>query len=164
MANKDDFTPEEWIKVLESVVAAGAAIAASDPSGWWGTFKEAAAGTPVLTEAKGDLKSNELIKAVIADFEKSDDNSILAMQERFTHGNPTESVRRSLKSLHEASAIIDANAPDDAAAFKSWLYGISQKVADAAIEGSILGFGGVRVSDTEKAMLRDISEALGMAS
>jgi hypothetical protein len=36
-----------------------------------------------------------------------------------------------------------------------------QKVAEAATEGSFLGFGGVRVSDAEKATLDDISKALG---
>ena len=43
IANKNDFTPEEWTKVLESIIAAGIAVAAIDPSGLWGTLKEAAA-------------------------------------------------------------------------------------------------------------------------
>ncbi len=163
MASRDDFTPEEWTKVLESIVAAGLAISAADPSGWWGTLKEAAASTPALTQDKRDPKPNELIRAAIADFAKSDDGSILAMRDRFTQAEPAESVRRSLASLREVSAILDAKAPDDAAAFKSWLREISQKVAEAAVEGSILGFGGVRVSDAEKATLRNISAALGMA-
>ena len=38
-----------------------------------------------------------------------------------------------------------------------------QKVAEAAYEGSILGFGGVRVSEAERAVLKDISKALGRA-
>jgi hypothetical protein len=75
---------------------------------------------------------------------------------------PTECVQRSLASLREVSAIVDAKAPDEAAAFKTWLREISQKVAEAAVEGSFLGFGGVRVSDAETATLR--SKALGMAS
>ncbi|MEM7461565.1 MAG: hypothetical protein AAF362_02675 [Pseudomonadota bacterium] len=163
MANRDDFTPEEWTKVLESIVAAGLAISAADPSGWWGTLKEAAASTPALTTGKRDSKSNELIRAAITDFARSDDGSILAMRDRFVQAEPAESVRRSLASLREVSAILDAKAPNDAAAFKTWLREISQKVAEAAVEGSILGFGGVRVSDAEKATLRNISTALGMA-
>ena len=164
MANKDNFTPEEWTKILESIVAAGVAISAADPSGWWGTLKEAAAGIPVLAKSEETFGSNELIKSAIADFERSDDGSIFAMQERFTEGKPEECIQRSLKSLGEASAIIDAKAPHDAVAFKNWLYEISQKVAEAAVEGSILGFGGVRVSDAEKATLRDIAAALGLES
>ena len=42
MANKNYFTPEEWTKVLESIIAAGIAVSAVDPSGLWGTLKEAA--------------------------------------------------------------------------------------------------------------------------
>jgi hypothetical protein len=34
-------------------------------------------------------------------------------------------------------------------------------VAEAAKEGGVLGFGGVPVSDAEKATLADISKALG---
>ena len=164
MANKNDFTPEEWTKVLESIIAAGIAVSAVDPSGLWGTLKEAAAGTPALAAAKRDPNSNELIKAAVAAFERSDDGSILAMRERFAQAEPTECVQRSLASLREVSAIVDAKAPDEAAAFKTWLREISQKVAEAAVEGSFLGFGGVRVSDAETATLRDISKALGMAS
>ena len=43
MASKIDFTPEEWTKVLESIMVAGIAVSAADPSGLWGTLKEAAA-------------------------------------------------------------------------------------------------------------------------
>jgi hypothetical protein len=164
MANKNDFSPEEWTKVLESIIAAGIAVSAVAPSGLWGTLKEAAAGTPALAAAKRDPNSNELIKAAVADFERSDNGSILAMRERFAQAERTESVRRSLASLREVSAIVDAKAPDEAAAFKTWLREISQKVAEAAVEGSFLGFGGVRVSDAETAALRDISKALDMAS
>jgi hypothetical protein len=163
MANKHDFTPEEWTKVLESIMVAGVAVSAADPSGLWGTLKEAAAGSLALAAAKRDPNSNELIKAAIADFERSPEGSILAMRERFA-AEPTECVQRSLASLREVSAIVDAKAPDEAAAFKTLLRQISQKVAEAAVEGSFLGFGGVRVSDAEMATLRDISKALGTAS
>ena len=35
MANKHDFTPEEWTKVLESIMVAGIAVSAADPSGFF---------------------------------------------------------------------------------------------------------------------------------
>lgn len=164
MADKSDFTPDEWNKVLESIVAAGLAVSAVDRSGWWGTLKEAAASIPALPAVKRDPNSNELIKAAVADFERSDDGSVLTMRERFSRAEPTECVERSLACLREVSAIVDAKAPDDAAAFKTWLRAISQTVAEAAVEGSFLGIGGVRVSEAEDATLRDISKALGMAS
>ena len=85
--------------------------------------------------------------------------SALAMQRSRVHF-----VERSLASLREVSKILDAKAPDDAAGFKAWLRGISQKVAEASAEGGFLGVGGVQVSDAEKATLADISKALGTSA
>ena len=39
---------------------------------------------------------------------------------------------------------MNARAPDEAAAFETWLREIRQKVAKAAVEGSLLGIGGVQ--------------------
>jgi hypothetical protein len=63
--------------------------------------------------------------------------------------------------LRQASAVLDAKAPADAPAFKAWLNGVAAKVAEASTEGGFLGFGGVKVSDAEKATLADIAKALG---
>ena len=81
MANKNDFTPEEWTKVLESIMVAGMAVSGSRSKRFVGTFKEAAASSLALASANRDPNSNELIKAAIADFERSDEggSSILAI-------------------------------------------------------------------------------------
>jgi hypothetical protein len=60
--------------------------------------------------------------------------------------------------------VVDAKAPGDTAAFKSWLRQISQHVAEAAKEGGFLGIGGVAVSEAEKATLAEISSALKLAA
>jgi hypothetical protein len=166
MSNKENFTPEEWTKFLESAVVVSVAVSAAEPSGLWGTLKEAAANSSALASAKSDTHSNELIKAVIADFETSQGRSDIqkAMRERFAGAEPDDCVQRSLASLREVSALLYAKASGDAAAFKIWLRNISQKVAEAAIEGSFLGFGGVRVSDAETATILEIDKALGVTS
>jgi hypothetical protein len=41
MANNQSFTPEEWTKILESTMLAGMAVSAAEPSGLWGSLKEA---------------------------------------------------------------------------------------------------------------------------
>ncbi len=56
--------------------------------------------------------------------------------------------------------ILSAKAPGDSAAFKNWLRQISQNVAEASSEGGFLGFGGVVVSDSEKATVSEISRVL----
>ena len=40
MADKSNFTPDEWKLLLESVTMAGVAVSAADPSGLWGLLKE----------------------------------------------------------------------------------------------------------------------------
>lgn len=74
------------------------------------------------------------------------------------------SVQRSLESLREVSMILDAKAPEDSAPFKTWLRSLSQTVAEASMEGGFAGFGGIRVSESEKATLADISKSFGIES
>ena len=69
MANKQNFTPEEWTKVLQSTMLVGIAVSAADPSGLWGTLKEAATASSAVIAAKSNAESNELIKAVASAFE-----------------------------------------------------------------------------------------------
>jgi hypothetical protein len=166
MASKRDFTPEEWIKVLQSPMLVGIAVSTADPSGLWGTLKESAASSAELASSKLGAGSNELIKAVIADIETPEGRSALqkALRSCFADAEPAQCVERSLANPQEVSAILDAKAPVDAIAFKTWLHGISQKVAEAATEGAFLGFGGVQVSDAEKATLADITKALGVTT
>jgi hypothetical protein len=163
MANKQNFTPEEWRQIVESVMLSGIAVSAADPSGLWGTLKEGIASGSALSEAKLDSKSNELILAAVAEFETSQGRSDIqqALRERFVGAHPAECVERSLDGLKKVSVILAAKAPGDAAAFKAWLCAISQKVAAASVEGAFLGFGGQRISDAEKATLADIAKSLG---
>jgi hypothetical protein len=165
MASRESFTPEEWTKVLESTMLAGMAVTAAEPSGIWGSLKEALASSKVLAQSRLDANTNELVKAVIAEFESPEGRAKLqeALKQRLQGANAGEIVKRSLENLREVSAILDTKAPGDAAAYKAWLQGISQKVAEAAKEGGTLGFGGVKVSDAEKLALEDIAKALGTA-
>jgi hypothetical protein len=162
MANKLHFTPEEWVKVLESVMLVSMAVSAADPNGLWGRTKEAFAIKSALSASK--LESSELIRAVLDEYQSMEGQTVIrkALRKRFAHADkPADRVQRSLATLREVSGILDARAPQDAAPFKQLLVGISQKVAEASIEGGFMGFGGVRLSDAEKATLADIRQSLG---
>jgi hypothetical protein len=141
----------------------GIAVSAADPSGLWGTVKEAAACSSALSRPNGDSSANELVQAVRTEFENSDGraNAQKALRGRFAAAEPSDCVARSLDCLREVSIILDAKAPRDAAAFKAWLSDISQEVAEASLEGTFLGFGGMKVSDAEKATLAEIAKSLG---
>lgn len=166
MSNKQNFKPDEWTKILEGTMLAGMAVTAAEPSGLWGALKEAFASSSALAAAKSNAGSNELVKSVVADFETKEGRSAVqeALRQHLAGAKPAEAVQRSLANLREVSAILDAKAPQDAAAFKTWLRAISQNVAEASSEGGFLGFGGVKVSDAEKATLADISKALGTSA
>jgi hypothetical protein len=166
MANKQAFTPEEWTKVLESVVLSGMAVTAADPSGIIGLLKESFASAGMLAKAKSDPGANAIVKDVIAEFETSEGRSKMqeAIKKRFAGASQTDISVRSVDALREVSAILDAKVPADAPALKNWLHQISTKVAEAATEGGFLGFGGEKVSDAEKATLTDIDKALGIAA
>src|SRR5262245_43331917 len=52
MVDKSNFTPAEWKVLLQSMIAAGTAVTAADPSGLWGLLKESFAGGTALAKAK----------------------------------------------------------------------------------------------------------------
>lgn len=166
MADKSNFTSDEWKLLLESVMMAGIAVTAADPSGLWGLLKESLASGSELVKAKMDAGANPLVKAVVADFASSEGRTIArdGLTEKLKGLKPAEIPAKCIETLRQVAAVVDAKAPGDAAAFKSWLRQISQHVAEAASEGGLLGIGGVQVSDAEKATLKEISSALRLAA
>ena len=166
MATKQDFTADEWAKIRDSVMAASLAVTAADPSGLLGTIKEAIAGGSAMLAAKSDAGAGELIKAVVADFESADALKEMrqSVKERFRGAKASEISSRSVEALAEVGSLLDSKAPEDVAEFKAWLRGISQKVAEASSEGGFLGFGGVKVSDAEKATIDEVDKALRLSA
>jgi len=163
MADKTNFTKEEWTLLLESPMIAGMAVTAADPSGLWGLLKESFAGGSALAQA-ASANTNALVKAVVTDFSSSEGRSTArdGLKAKFAASQPSDLKMKAIDSLRQVSALLDAKAPDDAASFKAWLRQISQSTAEAATEGGgLFGVGGVQVSEAEKATLTEISNALG---
>ena len=160
MADKSSFTPDEWTLLLESVMMAGVAVSAAEPSGLWGMLKESFSSSSELV--RGRNAENPLIKAVVADFGTAEGRSAArdGLKGKLAKAKPAEIVARCIESLERAGAVVDAKAPDDAPAFKNWLRQISDQAAQASKEGGFLGVGGVPVSEAEKATLAQISSAL----
>jgi len=164
MADKSSFTADEWKILLQSMIAAGIAVSAAEPSGLWGLLKESFAGGTDLAKAKTDPGTSPLIKAVVNDFATTEGSAARdALKSKFKEGKPSEIKDKCIQTLRRASAILNAKAPADSAAFKGWLQQISQHVAEASNEGGFLGVGGVPISEAEKATLNEISTALKAA-
>jgi hypothetical protein len=162
MASKMSFTPEEWGRVLSSPMVVGIAITAADPSGVWGLLKESMSGGWALLEARKDAQANPLVKDVAQDFTTPEGRNAAraALQVRFSDVKFDALKDVAIAELKAVSGILDIKSQKDAAAFKAWLQDVAQKAAEAGTEGGFLGFGGVAVSDAEKATLAEILAAL----
>jgi len=66
MADKSDFTKDEWTLLLKSPIIAGMAITSAEPSGLWGLLKESFAGGAALARPlPGHLDQLSRIRGVI---------------------------------------------------------------------------------------------------
>ncbi|MEZ5853404.1 MAG: hypothetical protein R3D67_01155 [Hyphomicrobiaceae bacterium] len=164
MATKTDFTPDEWAKLVESVMLASIAITAADPSGLWGTLKEGFATAKVMSAAKNS--GSGLITEVVTALQTSEGRTIAQdqLKQRMAGAKAADIVQRSVSELAAVGALLDSKAGSDAPIFKQWLFDTAVRVAEASTEGDFLGFGGVKVSDKEKATLGQIAGALNIAN
>jgi hypothetical protein len=163
MATKANFTADEWKVILNSPALAGMVVTLAEPSGIWGTMKEAMASGSALFEAKSDPGASELAKALVAAMETSEGRSAArdGLKSELTGKSLAEVKKQVIAALTQVGQILDARAPADAPSFKAWLKHIAEKVAQASSEGGFLGFGGVRVTDAEKASIEEVAQALG---
>lgn len=161
--NKTDFAPVEWRKVIQAPLLAGYAVSAADPSGFIGLLQEAFAAMRAVSQARAQA-GDELIRTVCEALGGSSGRAEAREGVRsIIQGAGLDEIKqRSLDGLRQTAAIIDAKAGEHAAPFKSWLVDVARQVAEAGLEDTFLGFGGIRMSEKEKATLREISDALGL--
>lgn len=162
MVDKSTFTQDEWRLILASPMLAGMAVTLADPSGIFGTLKEGFAGASALLTAKKDAGANAIARAIAADFETPEGRTMArdSIKADFKGKSPSEMKVMALEGVRKVNAILSAKAPDDAPGFRTWLRAIAADAADASSEGGFLGFGGVKVSEAEKATLAELDAAL----
>ena len=164
MAQKTNFTADEWKTILASPMLAGMAVTLAEPSGLWGMMKEGMATGQALLDVKRDAGASQLAKALVSEIETSDGRSAARdeVNTEFKGKSPAEIRQQIIATLTRVGQILDAKAPDDATGFKAWLKHIAEKVAEASTEEGFLGFGGITVTDAEKASVAEVAKALGV--
>jgi hypothetical protein len=158
MANKVDFTPEEWKTIVAAAPMVGLAVTCASPNGPWGVMKEMLSMGMAMAEMLEKGSSNPLIAALAAD-----------LKTRQTKPEPPQGLKdteqckeAALQHLRAVNEILDRKARGpEGDEFKQWLLTVGHRVAEATNEGGIFGFGGERVSEAEKNVLRQIAFALG---
>src|SRR5262245_22908624 len=153
---------QERKMIMGSPMLAGMAASLADPSGIWGMMKEDMASGSALLDAKRDAGASELAKALVADMETYDGYTVArdGLKSELTGKSLAEIKQQAMASLTRVGQILDTKAPEDAAAFKAWLKHIAEKVAEASSEGGFLGFGGVKVTDAERASIEEVGRVL----
>jgi hypothetical protein len=120
MATKADFTPDEWEALEKGVTGAGLLMAISDRS-FFDTFKEAGALTRHLKEAR-ESASSELIRE-LAETRGTGFGVTSA---------PAEIEGETLEALRKARQTLEAKAPDEADAYRSFVLEVAESVGNAA--------------------------------
>jgi len=157
MPGKTDFTPEEWKKIVAAAPMVGLAVTCASPNGPWGVMKEMLSMGMAMAEMLQKGSSNPLIADLAAD-----------LKARQTKPEPPRDLKdpeqckdAALQHIKAVNELLDSKGKGpEADEFKRWLLTVGQRVAEAANEGGLFGFGGERVSDAEKNVLRQISFAL----
>jgi hypothetical protein len=139
MATKADFTDEEWKAMQEGITGAGMYVATID-RGFFDSFKEASALAHHLREAH-EHNDSVLIRDLATGHEKP-----FGMT-----ASPEEVEQKTVATIEQAVAILEAKSPEDLAAYKQLVLEVAQSVAVAA-KG---------VSEQENKALDHIRAALG---
>jgi hypothetical protein len=148
MATKVSFSTVEWNRLLESPLLACFAIGGSDPAAVLSTLNGGLANAPALAETRMDPSENQLVEAVIEELMTAEGRA-----------NAYDGVKdRALAALKQVSAILGAQTPADAAAFKAWLGRIALLAVEKRSESGALGFGGPQARGKDKAELAKISK------
>ena len=174
MALKDDFSDDEWFLLSSTPAMIGAAMSAAATSGVIGTVKEMTASMRASVQGLRDYPDSELITALLEKATNWDEakDKMKDYRERATTRLNTAGIKshEQLQShvLADCAAAVklvdDKCSAAEAKAYREWSAKIANTVANAAKEGSILGFGGERVSAEESELIIKIEAALGVPS
>ena len=153
MSVKDDFTTEEWQTLLRLPMKIGITLIAMAPSGPIGLTKESVAlakGPFELAQGGGGL-----VSALVPELQAQAKHIMKEEQSSLKHAQPYAYKEQTVTACQSTAAALAKASAEDAAGYQKWVLAVGQKVAEAAKEGK------VQVSETEKTLLNEFSQALG---
>jgi len=143
MTSKSDFTTEEWQVILEAPPSAGMIVVTAQRGG---SFRETIAMAKAYVEARQQHGESELLDEIVE-----------AKPERdHTHyHSPEELKKHGIQHLRDAVTMLERTATsEEVDEYRQFIITLSHKVAAAHREH------GQDVSDSERAAINDITEAL----
>lgn len=138
MAQKSDFTEQEWEQLRKGVTGAGMLVAVSDRS-FFDSFREAGSLAKYLAEGRSG--SSELTRELSS--ERGTGFGLTS--------SPQEIESETLEALRSAVELLETKAPDEVEAYKAFVVELAESVGKAAGGGD----------QAEAATIEKIRSALG---
>ena len=162
MPLKDSFSTEQWTLVAQIPFLAGFAVTAADPGGLIGAVQESAAMARVLQAKSSGAGAETLAGCIAAEIRTSGGRDAIraGMKELIKGRKPAGASAEAIARLKDALAVVTAATPGELPAIKALVRETAQGVAEAAKEGGFMGFGGEKISDSERRTLADIDAVL----
>jgi len=171
---QEKFSEDDWYLLSSTPAMIGAAMSSAEGSGIVGTVKEMSASMRSTVNALRDYPNSELVQALLKKAENWDEakekisDYRTRSQERLNTDNiksKEDLHKQVLADIEKCVSLVQTHCEaDEAQIYREWSLKIANNVAKAAKEGGFMGFGGVEVSDSEKALLSKIEKALGVKS
>lgn len=160
MGVKNRFTPEEWKSLLKAPMLAAYAVAGAAPSRQEDFMREMAAVAEGVVEGEHRAAKGSLLGEVIADVVANAEDDKRSQTEELS----SDEVKvRALATCRTVAAALETKVgAEDAYEYKRWVLVVAEKVAAAAKEGGLFGFGGEQISGSEVATINEIGEAIGV--
>ncbi len=152
MAGQADFTSDQWMTMRRAMIAAGVVVSMSEGGGD-DMLSEVFAITQHLRGARLG-HANQLVRELA---------NMSAFQSGLRPGMKRADYERpALEAIRAAVAAVQARAPADLEAFRTFLVELAEVAANAHKEGGFAGVGGVRVTAAEAAAIGRVKRAAGL--
>ena len=147
-------------RLIKVPMLAGYAVAGAAPSKQEDFVREMAAVAEGVVEGERRAPKESLLGAVIADILANAEDERRGQTEKIS---ADEVKSRALAMCRAAAAVLETKvAPEEAYEYKRWVLIVAEKVAAAAKEGGLFGFGGEQISGSEVATINEIGEAISI--
>jgi hypothetical protein len=153
MTTKADFNAEEWERVLQGPAIAGLIVVSAQRGG---TIRESMEMAKEYREAREQHAGNDLLGEIVSSPPTLDARQFESAEQLRSEGT---------QRIGDAVALLGTKAsPEDVDAYKSFVLAVAERAAEATKSGGVLGIGGERVSEAERAALDEIAAALGTSA
>ena len=160
MSVKDRFTPEEWRSLLKAPMLVSYAVAGASPSREDGFIQEMSAVADAIIEGGQGATKDSLLAAVVADIVANAADEQRGQTEKLS---VKEVRQRALENCRSVAHLLQTKASaEEAGEYKTWVIGVAHKVAKAAKEGGLFGYGGEQISGAEVEIINEIGEAIAV--